>query len=191
MKTLAALLLCLLPALTGCTYVRAPVGDEMVRTAPSQWQGRWLDHLGQENITIIVRDEAQGALELCTGESSSEGQPPTREHECVRGLLRRAGRHLVLNLEERHGNVNGAGHVWIPIVIRRHGDTVVGWNFDIDRLKTAAARNELAIERSGSGGVLVNELGAHMLERLLTGPYGTALDWQKPMIYSRPRAGGG
>ena len=171
LRTIVAAAALLLLAACESVYAPRPMGDEPVALDDS-WSGTWLADGGA--LTSVVRDAAQGRLQVAWIETGEQGV----ELELLDGTVRRGGGLVFFSFEDRETD---HGYQWL--VVDHSPGRVRAWYADPEAFVAAVERGEIP-GKAFEGSVILGELDETHLARIAD-PASGLLDWREPLVLIR------
>lgn len=181
MRTKGVLWMTLLAVgLGGCDYVASsgPVGRQIVRAEPADWEGTWLGEDGA--LTVRVVDAERGHLEVGWVEAKPGGlvmesiEAHLRDHEGD-------GYVSVTGLEDQE---ELDGYLWLRL--SREGEQLLLWLPNAESFRRLVEEGTLPGELREDGVVLGALEDAH-LALIASDAHGVLFEWQEPMVLRRVR----
>ena len=175
--------------LAGCSivYSPTPVGDELVKLSPDDWNGTWVGD--DAAVTIQVTNGDSGIVRLAWFDMFPSGRPVPRVSA---GYVRRSGPWMFGSVpdEDQPGRF-----VWG--LLDKNGGRLLFWAPDPDRFATLVearkwpgtvgntAPGDAPIDRRPSGDVMLGRLGAKEWKALMADERPTLFKWEEPGVLLR------
>jgi hypothetical protein len=176
MKTAYLCLMLSALLLAGCdaVFTPEPLGDDVVKLDPAQWQGTWLTT--DMVVVTTVLDSDKGRLQAAWLEREENGA----EMESFSGLVRSSDEIYYFNIKDSNEGVERRYH-WIRVDPADGRMTL--WGPDLEQFEAAVASGRIPGKKTDDG-VVLGELEAEhmkMINDVSTG----LLQWDDPAVMIR------